>query len=194
MTRYKEVKDKIHGKYNSLPKNQQRIAEYFIDNFDRIPFLSVHEVSKATSSSVASIVRFAQRTGFRGFSELRDSIAGSLQDQLTKKDIFPLLEKNSEDLLTSVANLDIKNINDTLNLIEPDNFNKAVKLILKSKRVYTAGLGISYLLAELLAYQLTQVAVDASVFKHSYALFHQQILIMNSDDLVIAFSFPPYSK
>ena len=196
MARYREIKSKIQKKYDKLPKNHKRIATYFLDNFDMIPFLNVQEVSGATKSSVASVVRFAQRTGFSGFSELRAEIAESLQNQLSSNKIFPLFEKEKieEDLLTTVANLDIKNINDTLNNIERDNFNQAVNMILSAKRVYTAGLGISYLLAEILAYQLTQVAVDSSSFRHTYSIFHEQILFLDKADIVIVFSFPPYSK
>ncbi len=196
MARYKEIKEKIEQSYQVLPKNQRKIADYFINNFDDISFQNVHEVSKATGASVASIVRFSQRVGFSGYSQLRDAIAGVLKYQLNNKDIFPLLEskKLKDDLLTTVANLDIKNINDTLSIIDRENFNSAVNLILKSKRVYTAGLGISYLLAEILAYQLTQVAVDSTVLKHSHTLFHEQILFLNKADLIITFSFPPYSK
>jgi DNA-binding MurR/RpiR family transcriptional regulator len=196
MTRYQHIKEKIHANFNLLPKNQKKVAEFIIENFDRIPFLNISEISEATRASVASVVRFAQNTGFSGFSELKNSIAESLQSRISNKEIFPFFEKGKEqeDLLLSVASLDIKNINDTLNMIERENFNKAVELILKSRRVFTAGLGISYLLAEILAYQLTQVAVEANVFKHTHALFHEQILFMDSSDLVIAFSFPPYSK
>jgi len=196
MARYKEIKEKIEQSYDDLPKNQRKIAEYFINNFDDISFLNVYEVSKATNSSVASIVRFAQRVGFSGYSQLRDAIAGVLKNQLNHKEIFPLLEskKLKDDLLTSVANVDINNINDTLTLIDRENFNGAVDLILKSKKVYTAGLGISYLLAEILSYQLTQVAIDAAVFRHTDSIFQEQILFLGKDDLIIAFSFPPYSK
>jgi DNA-binding MurR/RpiR family transcriptional regulator len=196
MTRYKEIKDKIRTKYIELPKNQKKMADYFIDNFDSIPFLSVHQVSKATGASVASVVRFAQRTGFSGYSELRDAIGESLQNQLSGKKIFPLFDKQKveEDMLTAVANQDINNINETLSLIERENFKKAVKEIVKANRVFTAGLGISYLLAEILSYQLTQVGIDASVFKHDYTVFHEQIMFLNKNDLIIAFSYPPYSK
>ncbi len=196
MARYKEIKEKIQSRYKDLPKNQKRIADYFINNSDSIPFLSVQEVSKATDASVASIVRFAQRTGFTGYSELRDAIAESLQNQLSGKMIFPLFDKQKveEDLLTTVANQDIKNINDTLSLIERDNFRNAVREIEKANRIFTAGLGISYLLAEILAYQLTQVGIDAAVFKHDYTVFHEQIMFLKKNDLIIAFSFPPYSR
>lgn len=196
MDRYKEIKEKITSRYNSLPKNQKKIADYFIDNFDKIPFVNVQDLSIATGVSVASVVRFSQRAGFKGFSELRDSITGSLQKELSNKQIFPLFEKHrvEEDLLTEVANLDIKNINDTLNLVERKTFNYIIDRISMSERVFTAGLGISYLLAEILAYQLTQVGISSSVLQHSHTLFNEHILFLNSKDILIVFSFPPYSK
>jgi DNA-binding MurR/RpiR family transcriptional regulator len=196
MDRYKEIKEQITSKYNSLPKNQKKIADYFINNFDKIPFVNVQDLSVATGASVASVVRFSQRAGFKGFSELRESITGSLQKELTNKQIFPLFEKRrvEEDLLTEVANLDIKNINDTLNLVERKTFNYVIDRISKSERVFTAGLGISYLLSEILAYQLTQVGISSSVLQHSHTLFNEHILFLNPKDLLIVFSFPPYSK
>ncbi len=196
VTLYKEIKDKIQNKFEELPKNQRKIADYILENFDKISFLNVQDISLATGASVASVVRFSQRIGFTGFSQLRDEIANSLQHHLNNKQTFPLFDiKNvEEDILTSVANLDIKNINDTLTIIEREVFDRSIDMILNSNRVYTAGLGISYLLAEILAYQLTQVGIDASVFKHTYTLFHEQILYMNKHDLLITFSFPPYSK
>ena len=196
MDRYKEIKEKITSRYNSLPKNQKKIADYFINNFDKIPFVNVQDLSVSTGASVASIVRFSQRAGFKGFSELRDAITGSLQKEIHNNTIFPLFEKRTmeEDLLTEVANQDIKNINDTLNLVERKTFDYVIDRILKSERVFTAGLGISYLLAEILAYQLTQVGNSASVLQHSHTLFNEHILFLNPKDLLIVFSFPPYSK
>ena len=115
---------------------------------------------------------------------------------MNNKEIFPLLKKRKaeDDLLTEVANLDIKNINDTLNLIERKSFNYIIDRILSADRVLTGGLGISYLLAEILAYQLTQVGIDSSPLKHTHTLFHEHVLFLKSKDLLILFSFPPYSK
>jgi DNA-binding MurR/RpiR family transcriptional regulator len=196
MTRYKEIKVKIQNKFEELPRNQRKIANYFVDNFDKVSFLTVHDISLATSTSVASVVRFAQRIGFSGFSELREAIADSLQNHLSNLQDFSLLDKRKieKDLLTSVANLDIKNINDTLNIIERGVFDRSISMILNSNRIFTAGLGISYLLAEILAYQLNQVAIDATAFKNNYCPFSEQIPQLNKNDLIIMFSFPPYSK
>lgn len=196
MDRYKEIKEQIRSRYNSLPKNHRKIAEYFINNFDKIPFLNVQELSEKTGASVASIVRFSQRAGYKGFSDLRESITDSLQKGMHNGEIFPLLEKRKidDDLLTEVANLDIKNINDTLNMIERKSFNYVIERISSAERVLTGGLGISYLLAEILAYQLTQVGINSSVLIHTHTLFHEQVLFLNPKDLLVLFSFPPYSK
>lgn len=196
VSRYKEIREKIQNNFEKLPVNQRKVADFVLDNFDNIPFVDVHEVSKQVGVSVASVVRFAQSIGFTGFSELRDAISEALKKHLKKNEIFPLIDKSKleNDILSSVANMDVKNINDTLTNIDRETFNKVINVILQSNRVYTAGLGISYLLAEILAYQLTQVGVDSSVLKHTHTLFHEQILYMNKDDLLICFSFPPYSK
>lgn len=196
VSRYKEIREKIQSKYNSLPLNQRKVADFVIDNFDNIPFVDVHEVSKQVGVSVASVIRFAQSAGFSGFSELRDAVSDSLKKHLKKNEIFSLVDKSKldNDILTSVANMDVKNINDTLANIDRETFNSVIEKILQSNRVYTAGLGISYLLAEILSYQLTQVGVDSSVLKHTHTLFHEQILYLNKNDLLICFSFPPYSK
>jgi len=196
VSRYKEIREKIQSKYDSLPLNQRKVADFVIDNFDNIPFVDVHEVSKQVGVSVASVIRFAQSVGFTGFSELRDAVSDSLKKHLKKNEIFSLVDKSKldNDILTSVANMDVKNINDTLSNVDREIFNKVIETILKSDRVFTAGLGISYLVAEILSYQLTQVGVDASVLKHTHTLFHEQVLYMNKNDLLICFSFPPYSK
>ena len=196
MARYKEIKEKIQNKFEELPKNQRKIATYFVDNFDKVSFLTVHDISLATGVSVASVVRFAQRIGFSGFSELREEIADSFQIHLNNIQNFSLFDKRKieKDILTSVANLDIKNINDTLSIIEREVFDSSISMILNSNRVFTVGLGISYLLSEILAYQLTQVSINATAFKNNYCPFSEQIPLLNKKDLIIMFSFPPYSK
>jgi len=191
-----EVKNKIRSNYKKLPRNQKKIADFFVENFDRIPFSNVQDISKATDVSVASVVRFSQRIGFTGFSELRDEISSNLQNQLKNNDKFSLIENAdlNDDIFTSVANQEIKNINETLKFIERENFKVAVDLIFRADYIYIAGLGISFLLSRILAYQLNQVGIKASHFRHDDTSFLEQALFLKKGDLVIVLSFPPYSK
>lgn len=191
-----QLRDKIRENYNDLSNNLRLVADYFIDNFDKIPFLSVHEVAESSGASVASVVRFAQQIGFSGYSEIREEVAGNIQDHLEGKDKFSLIDEQSkdDDILTSVANQDISNINNTFRVIDKNDFKKAIDLIEKAKSVHTAGLGISYLLSRILAYQLNQVGIKASAMRHDTSPFLEQTLLFDEDEILILLSFPPYSK
>ena len=195
MARFKEIKSRIQKYYPDLPKNHKKLADFFINNFDKIPFYSVQDISEATRTSVASVVRFAQRIGFLGFLEMREEISKELQNHISNKEIFSLLDSTAteDDTLTIIANQDIKNINETLTQIDRDYFDSTIKMILKAKRVYTVGLGVSNLLAQMLAYQLNQVSIDAYALSHSHSTFLEQLIFLNSSDLIIALSFTPYS-
>ena len=196
MSEYKEIKENIKSKLKELPKNQKKIADYIVNNFDKVSFLNVNDISLASGVSVASVVRFAQRIGYSGFVDMREAISDSLQDHLINLRTFPLFNKRKEekDILTAIANHDVKNINDTLTIIDREDFDRSVNMIVNSNRVFTAGLGISYLLAELLSYQLTQVAVETIAFKNNYQPFYEQIPFLSKNDIIIVFSLPPYSK
>lgn len=196
MTQYDDIKGRIRKTYSTLPKNHKKIADFFVENFDRIPFLNVQEMAKSTSSSVASIVRFAQRTGFEGFKELQDQIGKSLQNRLKQPDVFtvPPTQALQNDVLTLVAQQDVKNINTTLALIKRDVFHRSTEAILAAHHVYTAGLGISYLLADVLSYQLNQVGISSSALRQGSTNFAEQVLYFQPNDLLIVLSFQPYSQ
>lgn len=66
-----------------LTKSQQRIAEYFIQNPERVGMSSSMEVAKAIGVSDASITRFARAIGYEGFTDLKNDIYSSLAHQAT---------------------------------------------------------------------------------------------------------------
>ncbi len=195
MARYDEIKNTIRENYSSLPRNQKKIADFFVEHFDEIPFLNIQEIAKNTNSSDASIVRFAQRCDYEGFKELQEEIGKTLQHRLQQPELFTISsqERIENDTLTSIARQDVKNINDTLGMIERDRFESAVDMILAARHVYTAGLGISYILADLLSYQLSQVGISSTPLRQGSTEFAEQVLYFQPNDLLIAFSFPPYS-
>jgi DNA-binding MurR/RpiR family transcriptional regulator len=185
--------EKIQQAYPHLPRNQRILAEYFLDNLDQVPFMSIHEIATEVQISVATVVRFTQKLGFTGFSEFRSGIKKSLQESLNQN-IFPDIKDLSDNLIQSVANQDIKDINETLKLLDHHNFHEIVDWIMEADAVYTCGLGISHLLSQILAYQLTQVGIRARAFYKGSATFIEQLLYLSPKELLIAFSYPPYSR
>lgn len=196
MVSYRHLKEVIQASYPDLTKNHKRIADYFLANMEKVPFLSVQELSLEVKASVASVVRFAQQIGYSGYSELREDVSSILQNKISNGDIFNPSEalNPKTDLLSSIAGIEVKNINSTLQSLDRASLAQVVKSILKADKVYTAGLGVSYYMSEVLAYQLNQVAVNADNLRHDSMLLIEQIPFIKKNDFIVFFSFPPYSK
>ncbi|HXF99867.1 MAG TPA: MurR/RpiR family transcriptional regulator [Bacteroidota bacterium] len=185
----------VQSKYPSLPENQRKVADFLLHNIRDIPFLSVVEVERRSGMSKATIVRLAQSLGLSGFQELRSRLLEGVQSAIRQPDSFALLtQTDHEDTLTLVARQDVKNINETMKHLDKQTFRDIAAMILKASHVYTMGLGISSLMSKILAYSLNQVAVNATPLTHDYETFLEQLPFLSSSDLLIAFSFPPYSK
>lgn len=185
----------IQRKYPELPENQRKVADFLIRNIREAPFLSVMEIESRSGASKATVVRLAQSLGFSGFLEMRGKLLKGVQSQMRITEMFPLLAGTSrEETLTAVADQDVGNINRTINQLDRKVFREVARMILNATRVYTLGLGISSLMARILAYSLSQVAIRSTSLGHDYETFIEQIHLFDRSDLIIAFSFPPYSK
>jgi len=189
------LKEQIHARYPSLPENQRKVADFLLLHIREVPFLSILEIEKRSGTSKATIVRLAQSLGFKGFLELRTKLMEGVQSALQVSEKFPLLEgPERKEALSIVARQDVKNINQTISHIDRQTFGAVAHLLLSARHVYTLGLGISSLMAQILAYSLRQVAVRASPFIHDHGTFMEQLLFAGPSDVLCAFSFPPYSK
>lgn len=68
-------------KHATLTKAQQKIADYFIRNPERVGMCSSMEVAREIGVSDASIIRFARAIGYDGFTDLKNDIYNSLAMQ-----------------------------------------------------------------------------------------------------------------
>ncbi len=190
-----DLHSRIRRHYPALPENQRKVADFILANMREAPFLSIVELEGRSGASKATIVRLAQRLGYSGFLEMREHLLEGVQSQMKITEMFPLLSPHRhEETLTAVARQDVKNINQTIAHIDRKVFADVAQMILGAGHVFTLGLGISSLMSRILAYSLSQVAVRATAFVHDYETFIEQIYVLGRSDLLIAFSFPPYSK
>jgi DNA-binding MurR/RpiR family transcriptional regulator len=190
-----DLKELIQSKYPLLPENQRKVADFLLYRASEVPFLPIVEIERQSGASKATVVRLSQSLGFSGFLELRSKLLKGVQSQMRQRDPFPLPGiLDHEETLTAVAHQDVRNINQTISHLDRKVFEGVAKMIIKAPHVFTVGLGISSLMSQILAYSLNQVAVKATPFVHDYETFIEQLPFVSISDLVIAFSFPPYSR
>ena len=75
----------------------------------------------------------------------------------------------TEDLLASVASLEINNIGKTVDSVDRNDFADVADALFAADRVHTFGMGVSALLAELAAYTLLQVGVSATCLSTAFS-------------------------
>ena len=190
------LKRKILESYQRLPANQKRVADFILNQPHDLAFLATDSLSKTLKVSKATIVRFAQSLGYRGFTQLQNEVLDAVQSTLRTPERYKIsLGKiSNEGTLTQVARHEVQNINRTVQYVDQATFKKVVGVLGGARRVYTMGIGISSLLAQVLSYELNQVGVESQALESGTLRFVEHLALARRGDVIASFSFPPYSK
>ncbi len=129
-----------------LTKTQKKIAEYFVQNQDRIGSLSSLDVAHEIGVSDASIIRFSRVIGYDGFADLKSHIYDSLVENannrvtLTER-LFQNKEKygSTEDSLNFIEVMQ-QNIASVFRDNRPEDFERVVDHVVKARKRYVIGL------------------------------------------------------
>jgi len=196
-TTQESIKEKIKASLPSLPANQKIVAQYFLDNMHLVPLIPIKEIAKRADVSQPSIVRFAQSLGYKGYKQLKDEIADFLESRLAPYEEMPANTEEKSDIhqtLKLVTAGIVENIYKTVNSVDGTSFDEIVSSIIKAERIYCLGLEISAHFSRLLAFLLRLYGYDAHYVSLEFLHYKEQIAFMSKKDLLIAFTFSPYSR
>lgn len=180
-----------------MTPSQKVIADYILKNPQKFALSSIRQLEEELNTSKSTIVRLAQMLGYQGFQELKKDFLNPIRQSLEPMNRYKsfLLEKSEtqNNMLENVGQLAISNIEKTINLVEQEQFKKAIDLLENATYVYTMGLGISSYLADLAAYLLTRVSLKTYALPPVGLSFAEQIINLEAGDVILTFLFPPYS-
>ena len=176
-----------------LPRQQRSIAEYVLEHLTAVPFLSIPELARRVQVSEATVVRFAQRLGYPGFSELKMELVDILQEQLKLGD-DGTPEEIADDIFASVADLETSNIRRTVDALDRTLFAEVGEALFQASAVSTFGMGVSSHLAELAAYTLLQIGLRTQTLSTRFSSPLEQLVTSSPGDVIMVFSLPPYSR
>lgn len=192
-----ELRHRIFAAAGDLTRQQRAISEYVLDHMQEIPFLSVPELAERTGASEATVVRFCQRLGYSGYADLKMAMVEALRDEMAASASAPStgdVAAIQRDSLLAVAKLEQQNIQRTLDSVDRKVFRQVAAALFRADHVYTFGLGISAYLADFACYLFTEHGLRATRLATRYTSPREQLVVLRPSDLVVVFSFPPYSK
>lgn len=192
-----DLKKRIKCKIPNLTESQKAIANYIVENPRKFALCSVRELEKELKIGKSTIVRLAQTLGYDGFYELKSEFLNRIRDNLGPIPRYKtFLSEPHEKLnfIQLIADEAVNNIHKTLQLIDNAQYKRALDLLKNANHVYTIGIGISSCLAEVATYLFTRVSINSNFMTHGALKFTEQIINVSKNDVIFAFSFPPYSK
>ncbi|MCH3971876.1 MAG: MurR/RpiR family transcriptional regulator [Oscillospiraceae bacterium] len=188
---------RIQEKMGSFSKGQRLIAKYIMEHYDKVAFMTASRLGTTVGVSESTVVRFATEIGYDGYPELQRAMQEMIRSKLT---ILQRMEVTRErvgksDILDSVLSQDSDVIRRTMEYTSHEAFYKAADTILAARKVYILGARSCQALASFLAYYLGLLLEDVILVQAtSEAEIFQQMIHINSQDVVIVLSFPRYSR
>lgn len=171
---------RIDGMSNQFTKTDWKIVQFI--KTAPLEFLTGSAQSLAAKINVsdASIVRFAQKVGFSGLSELKYTLQNELEKEST------IISHNSYTLLMQDYNILIEAL---FKLIKPDHIDILRKQLLAAKRIYIVGLDQNRNVAELATNKFTLLGMDVQAITTRDALkFRASLATQEELFIIITFS------
>jgi RpiR family carbohydrate utilization transcriptional regulator len=133
---------KIRSLYNDMGRGEKKIADWILEHPHDIVHMSISELASVCGCGDATVFRFSKRLELNGYQALKISIAQETVSfpagciSIGKEDsCFEIFTKRASDISLALEN--------TRNILQPDELENAAKAIACANRIVLFGLGNS---------------------------------------------------
>ena len=187
----------LQEKYPEFSKGQRRIAQYITESYDKAAFMTANKLGKTVGVSESTVVRFAVDLGFDGYPSMQKAMQEMVLNRLTSVQRIEVANDRigDQDVVTTVIQSDIEKLRQTGETVDREEFQASVDGILNARRIYVVGVRSVAPLANFLGYYLNYMFNNVRIITASgTGEMFEQIVGIEKEDAVIAFSFPRYSS
>lgn len=176
--------DDIKRAYGDMRDAERRVADYILDEPARVTQMSMAELSAATGTSDATVMRMCKRVGQKGFYQLKINLAIESTGDTPKasagtRDGHPDIVTLVDGIAANVARLSQD--------ISKDELLRAVDEIAGARTVFTFGWGNTNAVAEDLALRLLRYGINTfTSTSMEYTL--RSIALADEQDVLVVFS------
>ena len=187
------IQSRLAEAYRDLPEAMRRIADVLMSDHLLGALWGIESMAQRANVSVGTVVRFAKRLDYKGFSEFRDALRAACHARSGDSDL-ELLEAPSDifGTLAEVTKRDGENLNRMIQMVDHTTLEAAVNLITQARHRVILGRGVSHVMGLILAFYLTQAGLPCIAAIPSD--FSNQVANLGEQDLMIVLSFAPYSR
>ena len=179
----------IRQRYSTLAQSDRKLADYLLEHTERARHLSSQQLAANVGVSQSSVVKFAQKLGYKGFPALKlalsDALANGSRPMQVHNEILANdpLKRVGEKLLEEK----LAAMNASLDINSEEKLEQAATLLRNARRILLVGIGASGLVAKNLAWKLMKIGVNAVAEQDAHALL-ATVQAMNEKDVLLAIS------
>ena len=153
----------IRSLYPSLYDVEKKIADFLVSQPASAVNMTVSQISAATGVADSSIIRFCQKLGFDGFTQLRINLARNLHkpEELIFEDISR--DDDPGTITAKVFASSIRALQDTLAMLDKGQLGQAFDALTQARRVEFYGVGTSASIAMDAYYRFMRIGLPAYV-------------------------------
>lgn len=180
---------------DGFSKGQKRIASYILENYDKAAFMTASRLGILAGVSESTVVRFASELGYDGYPSMQRALQDMIRSRLTSTQRIQAAGDMFQDVLPAVIQSDIDKLRQMLSHSNRSEFDRVVDKILSSRHVYILGVRSSSFVAGYLHFYMHLLSENVTLIQSNAAgEMFEQMLRMGAGDVLIAISFPRYSK
>ncbi|MBS6737496.1 MurR/RpiR family transcriptional regulator [Phytobacter diazotrophicus] len=182
----------IRQRYAGFAQNDKKLADFLLAEPDRARHLSSQQLALEAGVSQSSVVKFAQKLGFKGFPALKLAISEALA---SSPDPFSITVHNQilgDDTLRVVGekliNENLSAMRATLDVNSEEKLQQSVEMLRTARRIVLTGIGASGLVARNFGWKLMKIGLNAIVEQDMHALL-ATVQAMDPQDLLLPISY-----
>lgn len=152
----------IKSRLDGMTPVEAKVARAIIDEGDRLIYRSASEVAALAGAALSTVVRTCQTLGFKGFQDLKLSLAREGRPASSEEiqgDVHP--DDSPAAVLAKLKGSARDAVEHGIAHVSPDEFDAAVQAIADARRVLCLGVGTSAPLAQDAAYRFLWIGLDA---------------------------------
>lgn len=183
---------RIRQRYAGFAQSDKKLADFLLTQPDRARHLSSQQLASEAGVSQSSVVKFAQKIGFKGFPALKLAISEALVSSPNPQSMPLHNQIRGDDPMRLVGEKLIKEnvsaMHATLDVNSEEKLLESVAMLRAARRIVLTGIGASGLVARNFGWKLTKIGYNAVVEQDMHALL-STVQAMAPEDLLLAISY-----
>ena len=192
------VDDQLRAALADLTRAERQLATHILAQYPVAALGSITKLAKAALVSTPTVVRLAQKLGYKGYPDFQNSLRGEVEAML----VTPLTKHDRRaggvpdaHLLNRFAEAVVGNLQATLNQIDHAEFDRAAALLADpARRVFALGGRITHATADYFASLLCVVRPGVTLLSDNAATWPSVLLDMAQGDVLLVFDIRRYEN